>query len=124
MEGSENHGRQLRFLLVLLFVLDRRSVPSLIALIAMLAIIGIIYKEKARRIWGILIELLDSMKQAKVGKLEVHIENEKFKNLSDKVWVQILLTDLRAKDVSLLLSIFKADKLTQIGAVKDGLRIL
>ncbi len=89
---------------------------------------AILFKYQTIRVIEILIELLRSTKHAKLGKLEVQID-QKLEDISKRIvrqagWVQILLSQLTSDEVGLLLAISKTDKFSAKNALKDKLRIL
>ena len=101
---------------------------QLLAVISLIATLAILYKYQTQKIINIILDLLSSTRQAKLGKMEVQID-KKIEDISDRIakqvgWVQILLSQLTGDEIGLLLAISKTNNFSATNALKEKLRKL
>ena len=120
--------------LAILLVLGAYSIYSgmqTMAVGCMCLFIALMYKEKSKKVFDTVVELLATTKQAKWGNLEVILEKKldaigaTSGSMARKVaWAQAILSTLTAKEIGLLLSISKVERFDAVVGIMGGLRNL
>ncbi|GAB5527108.1 MAG: hypothetical protein Roseis2KO_49800 [Roseivirga sp.] len=99
-----------------------------IAVVSLILLLGVLYKSQARKVRDLFLELLKGTSKAKVGSLELQLE-QKLQDYSKiiatkSIWSQILLSKLDSEHIGLLLTIQKEGTFKIQGTVKNKLRDL
>jgi hypothetical protein len=112
--------------LVFICVLSIFQEMEFLAIATMVTITAVVYKWRARQALDIGYELLRKARTAKVGDFEFTVE-QKLKDYSRLLsqqteWIKIILSEMTAKQISLLLAIYRAERYE--ARDKDALRAL
>jgi hypothetical protein len=113
-------------ILVFICLLAILQKMEFLAIATMVLLAAVIYKWRARQAMDIGYELLRKARTAKVGDFEFTIE-QKLKDYSRLLgqqaeWIRIILSEMTAKQISLLLAIYRAER--HEARDKDALRAL